>query len=124
MVIAKVETPHKVLPISSLKGYAVKNHHGEELGKVEEFMMDPETGRIGYFVISFGGVLGIGNKLYAVPFKAMKLNPVDHIFRLEITKAKLTEAPGFEKHAWPEMTDTNWGTRLHGFYGVEPDPKS
>lgn len=123
MVTAKVETLHSV-PVFSLKGYAVKNHHGEELGKVEELMMDLETGRIGYCVISFGGVVGIGSKLYAVPFKAMKLNLADHLFRLEITKAKLTEAPGFDKEAWPDMTDTTWGKRLHGFYGVEPDPKS
>ena len=39
------------------------------------------------------------------------------------TKAKLTEAPGFDKDAWPDMEDTTWGTRLHGFYGVEPEPK-
>jgi sporulation protein YlmC with PRC-barrel domain len=119
---AKVETLHEV-QVFSLKGYAVRNHHGEELGKIEELMMDFETGRIGYCVISFGGVLGIGNKLYAVPFKAMKLNLVDKVFRLEITKAKLTEAPGFDKDAWPDMTDTAWGTKLRGFYGVEPDPK-
>jgi sporulation protein YlmC with PRC-barrel domain len=124
MVATKVETHTKVLAASSLKGYAVRNHHGDELGKVEELMIDPETGRIGYCVISFGGVLGIGNKLYAVPFKAMKLNTVDHLFRLEITKAKLAEAPGFDKDAWPDMTEPAFGSRLHGFYGVEPEPKA
>jgi sporulation protein YlmC with PRC-barrel domain len=123
MVSTTVETQPVVLTASSLKGCAVKNHHGDELGKVEELMVDLTTGRVGYCVISFGGVLGIGNKLYAVPFKAMKLNVADRIFRLEITKAKLAEAPGFDKDTWPDMVDTTWGTRLHGFYGVEPEPK-
>lgn len=120
MVTAKVATRPKVLSASVLKGYAVKNHHGEELGKVEELMIDLENGRIGYCVISFGGVLGIGSKLFAVPFKAMKINTTDQICRLEVTKAKLTEAPGFDKDNWPDMTDKDWGGKIFGFYGEKP----
>ena len=47
---------------------------GENLGKIEELMLDLETGRVAYAVLSFGGFLGMGEKLFAVPFEALKLD--------------------------------------------------
>lgn len=120
MMTTQVETRPKVLAASTLKGNVVKNLAGEKLGTIEEFMIDLENGRIGYCVLSFGGVLGIGDKLFAVPYRSMTLDTVDHTFTLDISRERLASAPGFDKNVWPDMTDRAWGERVYGFYNVEP----
>ncbi len=120
MTTTLMEVRPKLLTASTLKGNAVKNLAGESLGTIEEFMIELETGRIGYCVLSFGGVLGIGDKLFAIPYKAMTLDTVTHTFTLDISKERLESAPGFDKGAWPDMTDRAWGERIYGFYDVQP----
>ena len=120
MTTTQVAARPTVLGASTLKGNVVKNLAGERLGTIEEFMIDLENGRIGYCVLSFGGVLGIGDKLFAIPYKAMTLDTQDHTFTLDIAKERLESAPGFDKNAWPDMTDRAWGERVYGFYDVQP----
>ena len=120
MTTSLLDVRPKLLTASTLKGNVVKNLAGERLGTIEEFMIDLESGRIGYCVLSFGGVLGIGDKLFAIPYKAMTLDTRDHTFTLDIAKERLESAPGFDKNAWPDMTDRAWGERVYGFYDVTP----
>lgn len=120
MTTTHVEARPKVLAASTLKGNVVKNLAGEKLGTIEEFMIDLENGRVGYCVLSFGGVLGVGDKLFAVPYRSMTLDTVDHTFTLDIARERLASAPGFDKNVWPDMTDRAWGERIYGFYNVEP----
>jgi sporulation protein YlmC with PRC-barrel domain len=120
MTTTQIAARPAVLGASTLKGNVVKNLSGERLGTIEEFMIDLENGRIGYCVLSFGGVLGIGEKLFAIPYKAMTLDTQDHTFTLDIAKERLESAPGFDKDAWPDMTDRAWGERVYGFYDVQP----
>jgi sporulation protein YlmC with PRC-barrel domain len=110
----------RVLGASKLKGDTVKNVAGEDLGKIEELMIDLETGRVGYCVLSFGGFLGIGNKLFAVPYGALRVDTEQKCFILNVPKDRLKEAPGFDKENWPDMTDRTWGMGIYGFYNVTP----
>ena len=113
-----------VLSASTLKGDAVKNSAGEDLGKIEELMIDLETGRVGYCVLSFGGFLGMGTKLFAVPYSALKVDTNEKCFILNVPKDRLKEAPGFDKDNWPDMTDRTWGMGIFGYYNVTPYWKS
>jgi sporulation protein YlmC with PRC-barrel domain len=109
------------LSASTLIGNAVRNHEGEDLGRVEDFMLDLETGRMAYVVLSFGGFLGLGNKLFAVPWSAFTIDSIHHAFVLDVSKERLKEAPGFDKDHWPDVVDAEARTRIFGFYGVTPD---
>ena len=71
-------------------------------------------------VLSFGGVLGIGEKLFAVPWNALKLDTVNKRFILDIDKDRLNDAPGFDKDAWPRMADQKWATQVHSYYKAKP----
>ncbi len=102
---------------SDLKGNKVRNREGEHLGKIEEIMIELDSGRIGYAVLSFGGILGIGDKLFAVPWRALSLDREKREFILDIPKKRLEEAPGFDKDNWPDMANPEWGEMVHGFYG-------
>ena len=110
----------RVLSSSTLSGDPVRNVQGEDLGKIEDFMIDLESGRIAYAVLSFGGVLGIGDKLFAVPWKAMTVDTDRHCFVLNVPKERLKDAPGFDKDNWPDITNIEWGTQVNSFYGTRP----
>ena len=97
----------------------VRNSAGEDLGKIEEIMIDIPTGRVAYAVLSFGGFLGLGDKLFAVPWQALTVNERDHIFILNVDRKRLQEAPGFDPNHWPDMADPSFGSRMHDFYGSE-----
>ena len=110
----------RVLAASTLAGDQVQNSAGEDLGKVDEIMIDIPAGKVAYAVLSFGGFLGMGNKLFAVPWSALRLDEDKKHFILDVDKKKLENAPGFDKDNWPDMADTSWGTRIFSYYGAEP----
>ena len=109
-----------VLSGSSLKGDKVVNYKGEDLGKIEEIMIDLDRGRVAYAVLSFGGFLGLGDKLFAIPWQAITVDTVKKQLILNADKALLEKAPGFDKENWPDMADLSLGTTLYGYYGYKP----
>ena len=102
----------------TLMGNDVYNSDGEDLGDIKEFMIDMSSGRIAYAVLSFGGLLGMGDKLFAVPWKALALDTVNKRFTLNVPKDRLKGAPGFDKNNWPSMADKTWASGVHTFYGT------
>jgi hypothetical protein len=82
-------------------------------------MIDYTTGRIAYAVLSFGGFLGMGDKLFAVPWEALTLDTKEHKFILSVPKEKLERAPGFDKDDWPDMADTTFRTNIYDYYGYK-----
>jgi sporulation protein YlmC with PRC-barrel domain len=110
----------RVMSAGTLAGDHVRNSAGEDLGKIEEIMIDVPTGRVAYAVLSFGGFLGMGDKLFALPWDALQLNEAEHEFILNVDKATLENAPGFEKDNWPDMADKNWASQIYGHYGSKP----
>ena len=114
------ETRTNVLSTSTLMGDKVVNPQGEHLGEIKELMIDPQTGHVGYAVLSFGGFLGMGDRLFAIPFRALELKADRKEFVLDVAKDKLKTAPGFDKNEWPKSANRQWGTEIHTFYGVTP----
>lgn len=110
----------RVLSASTLEGDSVRNAAGEDLGKIEEIMIDIPTGRVAYAVLSFGGFLGLGSKLFAIPWGALSLDEDAHQFVLNVDRAVLESAPGFDKDNWPDMGDPSWGQQVHSYYGYKP----
>ena len=115
--------PHNrkhVLSASTLIGDDVKNSAGESLGKIEEIMIDRTNGHVAYAVLSFGGFLGMGDKLFAVPWQAMEIDLEEHEFVLDVDEERLENAPGFDKGNWPESADPTFMQEVYAFYKVEP----
>ncbi len=103
---------------SSVIGTNVMNLHNDSLGKIEEVMLDVVNGRVMYAVLSFGGFLGVGNKLFAIPWAALRYDDTENCYRLSIDKERLKNAPGFDKDNWPDTSDVSWANGLYDFYGV------
>lgn len=113
-------TPVRLLTSTSVVGDKVYNSVNETLGDIKDLMLNLHDGTIEYVVIEYGGFLGIGEKYFAVPFRALSIDPSRHAFILDQKKEVLESAPGFDKDHWPDTnshtmatTQTYWG----GFMG-------
>ncbi len=116
----KVPSEPRVLAADTLTGDKVVNLQNEDLGKIEHLMIDLGTGRIAYAVLSFGGFLGMGDKLFAIPWSALTVDTLEKRFILRVDKELLKRAPGFDKEKWPNMADRAWGTQVFKYYGAKP----
>lgn len=108
--------PVTVLSADSITGDEVCNLKNEKLGKVQNIMLDLTEGKIRYAVLSSGGFLGLGDRLYAVPWKALKLDKENQRFLLDVDLERLKNAPGFDKEKWPNMADPTWNASIESYY--------
>ncbi len=105
-----------VMGASTLTGNDVYNRKEENLGSIKEIMLDMHTGNICYAVLSSGGFLGMGDRLFAVPWGALTLDTVNQCFLLNMDADRLKNAPGFDKDKWPDMADLSWEKSIHSYY--------
>jgi sporulation protein YlmC with PRC-barrel domain len=112
----------QVLPATTLIGSKVVNPAGEPLGTLKELVIDLDEGQIVYAVLSFGGFMGMGDKLFAIPWEAFMLNTKDRTFILDVKKEVLKEAPGFDKDQWPDNAqyEAGWLLDIYEYYGYSP----
>lgn len=109
-----------LLAATTMTGDDVVNVAAEHLGKIENIMIDTDSGEIGYAVLSFGGTLGIGEKLFAIPWAALQLDTVNRRFVLDVPKERLRQAPGFDKHDWPEANNEVWWQDIGNYWKQHP----
>ena len=115
-----------VVSASKIIGETVVNRQNEDLGKIHELVIDAKEGCIAYAVLSFGGFMGMGNKLFAIPWRAFEFaKPENTLSRdklmLNVDKEKLKAAPGFDQDAkWPDFADRTWGNSIYKYYGYDP----
>jgi sporulation protein YlmC with PRC-barrel domain len=116
------ETLHDsdALRANKVIGLAVRNSSGEKLGDIQDLVIDSATGKIRYAALEHGGFLGIGEKLFAVPWDDLKLSVNqsgrDMHFVLNVPKEALGNAPGFDKNNWPSFADRNFTDKIDKFY--------
>ena len=104
--------------VEKIIGSKVINVKGETLGKIENLVVDIDTGRILYAVLESGGFLGIGDKLFPVPWRSLAALPSEGIFFLNQSKEQMEKAPAFDKKNLPDMADMRWGANVFKYYGA------
>lgn len=109
-------TFRKVVKASEVTGVDVKNMNNDNLGKINEVVIDKASGKVSYLVLDFGGILGFGNKFFAIPWNMFTYNEVDDCFILNLDKGRLKDAPGFDKNHWPNFTAPDVSTTIAQFY--------
>src|SRR5262245_58157239 len=118
---ADKEVPWQLIKGSTFIGGNVENPQGQNLGDVKDVVIDRASGRIVDAVVSFGGFLGMGDKLVAVPWGACtQRRPAKETFVLAMDKELLKNAPGFDKNNLPQMASREWVTNLYTYYNVPP----
>lgn len=101
-------------------GVKVMNSANENLGEISEVMLDKKTGQVAYVVLESGSFLGMGGKLFALPWNSINYDESKDCFKLEIDKDRLKNAPGFDKDHWPDMADRTWGQSIYTYYKAKP----
>ena len=101
---------------ATITGDEVCNMQDEKLGKIQDIMLDMTEGKIRYVVLSAGGFLGMGDRLLAVPWKALTLDAENKRFMLDVDAERIKSAPGFDKDQWPNMADASWNSSIESYY--------
>lgn len=107
----------RVLSASTLSSDDVYNLKNEKLGSIKDLMLDINDGKVCYAVLSFGGFLSMGEKLFAVPWSALTVDTKNKCFVMDADEARLKDAPGFDTEHWPNMADPSWSKSIHSYYG-------
>ena len=107
-----------VFRASKIKGMDVRNGANENLGRVDELVIDMNQHHVKYVALSFGSWFTGGNKLFAVPLHALTLNHANDkaFFVAHVSQDTLKNAPGFDKNQWPNMADPNWAKTIDTYY--------
>ncbi len=109
---------------SQLMGMNIQNAKGESVGEINDIVLDARSGRVRYAAVTYGGLLGIGDKLFAVPFEALncRRDPDDadsHILVLNVTQSQLEGVQGFDQDHWPNFADRKFTSDIDRQYGIE-----
>ena len=110
----------RTLSASSLIGDTVMNDAGDNLGNLKDIMLDINDGRIAYGVLESGGFLGLGAKLFAIPFEAFGIDAERNVLVLNVDAETIQNAEGFDPDNWPDTTDPDFTVRTHEHYGYRP----
>jgi sporulation protein YlmC with PRC-barrel domain len=114
--------PVQRLTASSIIGDNVENAEGEDLGKIDNLMVNISTGHIEYVVLEYGSFLGLGGKLFAIPFSELKINPEKHGFILNKSEDYLKNSPGFDKNHWPDTNDHSYYEDVNSYWDYSVTP--
>jgi sporulation protein YlmC with PRC-barrel domain len=109
--------PVRLLTASSITGDKVVNRQGEDLGKIGDIMLNIRKGSIEYFILEYGGFLGVGEKLFAIPFRFLELDQANERFIMNLDKENLEKAPGFDKDHWPGTNNSNYYNEAGTYWG-------
>ena len=101
----------------SVRGYKVVNLRDETLGTIDNILLDMQLGRIAYAVMSTSGFLGIGERLFPIPWSALTLDADRNCFVMDSSKKRFERAPGFDRGQWPKRAGFDWHEAVHNFHG-------
>ena len=107
------------LPSKKIVGSNVHNTKGEQIGTIDDLVIDLKLGKVPYAALSVGGVLGIGDQLFAVPYDEFKTSHDTNnniSFVLDISKDRLENAPGFDKNHCPDFANPQWKSQIDTYY--------
>lgn len=107
---------HIAVKSSEVIGVKVINKSQENLGKIYEIVLDKKAGTVKYIVLESGSFLGLGGKLFALPWNSIHYDPNEEAFTLNMSKEQLKNAPGFDKNNWPEFSDEHLNKTITDYY--------
>ncbi|WP_213980055.1 PRC-barrel domain-containing protein [Sphingomonas sp. dw_22] len=108
----------RLIASDKVEGTAVYNNQDERLGTVERFMVDKATGQVEYAVLSFGGLFGVGQKHYPLPWRALTYDTDKGGYVVNLTRDQIEGAPSYDNEADRPVYDRDYGTRIYDYYGL------
>ncbi len=113
-------TSGHLIGAGQVQGTTVYSLNGEKLGAVEDVMLDKQSGRIAYAVLSFGGFLGLGGHYYPLPWEKLRYDTARGGYLVDVDRATLEGAPSFTDDSAATWEDDAWGRDVYNHYGSRP----
>jgi sporulation protein YlmC with PRC-barrel domain len=121
---AAAKTTAEDIRASKLIGMKVVNTQNENLGKIDDLVVDVNNERVAYAVLAFGGAMGMGDKLFAYPVGVFQPTADRKELVLNLDKDKLKAAPGFERKNWPDWNKDTYRADVERYFGPTISPKA
>lgn len=118
--MAQAERKYQLVSANKVEGTPVYNGQGEHLGEIDDLVIDKYSGQVVYALMSFGGFLGIGERLHPLPWGVLKYDRLREGFVVDIDREALEKAPSYERGELGDMADEAWNRRIYGYYDVPP----
>ena len=116
----ETDETNRLISSAKVHGTECYNRNGDHLGTVDHMMLDKISGQVEYVVMSFGGFLGIGNKLFALPWSVLTVDEMLRCFVVNATRESLAKLPGFDKDHWPDLDDLEYAQGVYRQWGATP----
>jgi sporulation protein YlmC with PRC-barrel domain len=117
---AAPDVPAPLQKMHPLIGHDIADQNGKDAGRINDIVIDAATGEIAYVVVAHGGVAGVGEKLFAIPWRILQQPENPDTLRLALTTEQLKSAPSFNTDTWPDMEERHWTDAVHAYYGAPP----
>ena len=111
-----IDETDRLIASDKVAGTAVYGRDGERLGSVYNFMVDKVSGQAAYAVMSFGGFLGLGERFYPLPWKALVYRPDRGGYEVDLDRKRLETGPSYAAGEEP-WADPAYGQNVYGYYG-------
>jgi len=110
----------RLIASDKVEGASVVFPDGDTIGEIERVMIDKRSGKVAYAVMSFGGILGMGESYYPLPWDMLGYNEALDGYEVDITEERLRGAPSYSGDDEFDRSNRDWGTRVHDYYGSRP----
>ncbi|MBL8907552.1 MAG: PRC-barrel domain-containing protein [Rhizobiales bacterium] len=112
-------TAGTLISAGTIRSTPVYNTGGEALGSIDDLMVDTETGRIAYALMSFGGFLGIGERIHPLPWAVLNYDRERQGYVVPLTRAALIDAPNYGREDAPRWGERAYEERIHDYYKTD-----
>ncbi len=102
---------------SQLMSATVKDQQGNSVGQINDFVINPTSGRIQFAIISLSDQSG---KLTAVPWALIRSGSEPNTCTLNVSKQKLDSSQTFDASSWPDFSQPSTSQQIFSYYGVQP----
>jgi PRC-barrel domain len=111
----------RLISSEKVAGSKVENPRGDSLGSIDEIMIDKTSGKVAYAVLKYGSFLGMGGKLFALPWDLLKYDTSRNAYIIDLPEERLKNAPSFDENDWPDFADRDYDEEIHDYYGSRAD---
>jgi hypothetical protein len=111
----------RLISSGKVAGTSVENPNGDNLGHIRDVMIDKVSGEVAYAVLKYGSFLGVGGKLFALPWDVLEYDTARSAYVVDIPEDQLRGGPGFVENNEPNWSDPAYNKTLHDYYGSEAD---
>lgn len=117
---ARAEPGSSLARASALMDDPLYGRSGEYLGTISELLLDLRCGRIAYAVMVWDGFMGLRERLFAIPFGALKVDEARQCWVIDADRSRFEDAPVFDQAHWPDHPDAPWHEAVHRHFGAAP----